>query len=112
MSVEQIEAVELSIEQAKKQISLRDDLQKLISNKQFKKVILEGYFEKEASRLVLLKASPEMQEETSQKAIDDSIIAIGQLRQHFITINQFGAMADRTMADDQETLDELRNEGL
>ena len=111
MSEEQVQAIELSIEQAKESISTSDALFKLINNsKEFKDIITVGYFEKEASRLVLLKAAPEMQDADSQRAIEKSIDAIGHLRQYFVMISQFGAMAKRALADDQDTLDELLNE--
>ena len=66
-SEEQIEQVELTIKQAKEAKALMDSVLKLQKNKDFKAVINEGYFEKQASRLVLLKADPSMQDEQSQK---------------------------------------------
>lgn len=103
----QLEAVELSIEQAKESIFSKDALDKLTKNDAFKKVILDGYFVDEASRLVLLNAEPSMQGETEQAAIQKSIIAIGYLRQYFHTIMQLGAMAERALADDELTREEL-----
>ena len=52
----QVEEIELEINQAKEKVALKDSLEKLIKNRDFKKVITEGYFEQEAIRLVLLKA--------------------------------------------------------
>lgn len=104
---QQLEQVEISIEQAKEAIAKRDALVRLTANPDFKKIVLEGYFEKEASRLVLLKADPEMQGDTEQKQINNSINAIGYVRLYFHTIMQIGAQMDRTMAEDEKTREEL-----
>lgn len=109
---EQLENIELSIEQAKRSIGEMTTLQKLTKNEDFKKVILEGYFEKEASRLVLLRAEPSMSDAESRAIIDDQITAIGFLRQHFTTIMQFGRMAERALADDEATREEILEEEL
>ena len=107
---EQIETIELSMAQAKSAIATMSTLNRLTANKDFEEIILKGYFEKEASRLVLLRADPSMGDEEGQKLIDNQIIAIGHLRQHFVTIMHFGRMATKELADDEETLDELLTE--
>jgi len=105
-----MEAVELSIAQAKLSIENREALQRLTGNIDFEKTILEGYFKEEASRLVLLKADPSM--DAYQDQIDKQIIAIGQLRQYFRTIMALGSQAEKAMADDEETREELLAEDL
>lgn len=109
---EQLENIEISIEQAKKAIDMMESLLKLTKNKDFKKVINEGYFEKEASRLVLLKADPSMQSPEDQRLLDNSIIAIGFLRQYFSAVIQMGRMAERSIANDEVTREELLGETL
>jgi len=109
---QQIDELEIGIEVARKAVDRAKALDELSRNRNFKKIILEGYFEEEAQRLVLLKSDPNMQSDEQQKALDNAIIGIGQLRQHFITINQFGRMAAQSIAEDEETLDELREEAV
>jgi len=109
---EQLEQVEVSIEQAKEAITNKEALDKLTANPDFKKVVLEGYFEKEASRLVLLKADPSMQDEKEQSQIDKSINAIGYVRLYFHTIMQLGLQMERTIAEDEKTREELLSEEL
>ena len=41
---EQIKQLEMSIDEAKELIALGDSIERLYKNKDFKKVILEGYF--------------------------------------------------------------------
>ncbi len=109
---EQLEQIDLTIEEAKFSIGKKTSFDKLRDNEHFKKLILDGYFEEEASRLVLLRADPHMQTEESLSAINKQIDAIGYLRQYFITINQFGVLAERALKDDELTREELLQEEL
>jgi hypothetical protein len=107
-----IESVEISIQHAKDTVDKMTSLLKLSKNKDFKKIIDEGYFEKEASRLVLLKADSSLQSVEDQKQIDNSIIAIGYFRQYLGTVIQLGRMAEKSLKEDEDVLQELRNEEL
>jgi len=107
-----IEQVEISIEQARKLIDERDRARALTDNPDFKKLVLEGYFKDESVRLVLLKAEPGMQTKEHQEAILKSMDGIGMLQQYFRNIMQQGAMAERSLIDDQATLSELMAEDL
>ena len=113
MNDDLVDSVELSIEEGKQKVNLRDALNSLSSNPAFIDIILKGYFINEASRLVLLRADPSMQTEDVQKSIDNSIIAVGNLRVYFSTIMQLGAMAEKALVDDQATRNGLieENEG-
>lgn len=109
---EQIEAVELSMEQAKSSISKMNALQRLTNNKDFIEIVTEGYFEKEASRIVIMKAEPAMADVPSQQQLMKMIDSIGSLRQYFIAISRAGQMAVRALEDDQKTHEELLEEGV
>ena len=112
MSNEQLEQIEISIEQAQEAVAYRKALSNLLSNKNFEKIISKGYFESEASRLVLLKADPSMSADSDQSLILKSIDSIGFLRQYFTTIMQLGRMAERSIEADQTTREELLAEEL
>lgn len=112
MSQHDLETVELSIDHANKSINLRNSLEKLTKNRDFKAVVLEGYFESEAVRLVLLKADPSMQDEESQKEIVKQIDAIGSFRQYLRTVMQLGDMASKAKDDYEQTREELLAEEL
>jgi len=94
-----LKAIEVTEAQAKKAVELKDALVKLTSNSLFEKVILTGYFENEASRLVLLKAEPSLQDDENQKAIDKGIIAIGEVRQYLRVIMHLGTQAEKSLVD-------------
>lgn len=108
----QQEEIEISIKQAKEVVALRDALRRLHNNRDFKKVIKEGYFVDDASRLVLLKADPEMEDADSQSSIERAITGIGQLGQYLSKTEALGNMAERAINDNQEALEEIATEEL
>lgn len=112
MSNDQIEQIELNIEDAKQIVARKQSVENLLKNTHFKRVITEGYFKDEASRLVLLKADMNYQTPESQAQIDKSIIGIGYLRQYLSSLVQLGNMAENAIASDEATLEELLAEKL
>jgi len=108
----EIEQIEISIDSARKDVEKMDGLLRLIKNKDFKSLIDDGYFVDEASRLVILRADPSMQEDRVQKNIDDSITAVGHFRQYLNTVMQIGRMAEQGIKEDEETRQELLAEEL
>lgn len=112
MSDYSVKEIEIGIAEAKKHVDKMNALHKLIKNKDFIKVITEGYFEHESTRLVLLKADPNIQDEMNQKRIDKSIDSIGYLRQYFNAINQLGQMAENSIHDAEAAKQELLAEGV
>ena len=106
----ELNQVELSIEQAKANIKRMEAVDRLKENKDFEEIILKGYFEQEASRLVLLKADHNVQGDTEQKQIEKMIDAIGYLRQYFNTIYQFGMMAQNAIEQHEQAREEILQE--
>jgi hypothetical protein len=107
-----IREIEISIKQAEANIAARDNLNKLLSNRLFKKVILDGYFVKEASALVELKAAPQVQGSEDQTHISKQLDAIGYLRQYFTKLQLLGNMSENSLAQDRITQAELNEEVL
>ena len=110
MTQDTVQSIEASIKQAKPAIELAKALERLESNKDFKTVIGEGYLEKEAVRLVHLKANPAMQTVAHQAAVMLQIDGIGALLQYFRTVNQLAAMAAHSIEQDELALEELATE--
>jgi len=104
---QQIQQIEMSIEQANKRIEEGHALERLHSNADFKKIILDGYFLNEASRTVLLKADPNMQSKEAQKDCDNIIISIGMLRQYFAKLFTLANMAEQAIEADKEAREEI-----
>jgi len=107
-----LEQIELSIDAANKNIDMYRTMERLHNNADFKKLIVEGFFKEEASRVVALKADPNIQGENEQKQIDNIIISIGGLRQYFNTIYQLGKMSERAVKEDAQTREEILQEQL
>jgi len=108
----EIEQIEVSIDAARKDVDKMEGLLRLIKNNDFKSLIDDGYFVDEASRLVILRADPSMQEDRVQKNINDSITAVGHFRQYLNTVMQIGRMAEQGIKEDEETRQELLAEEL
>lgn len=102
-----IENIDISIEHAEKYVNKMNSVFNLSKNKDFIDVIEKGYFEEEASRLVLLKADPNLQKPDEQVSILRSIDAIGHFRQYLGTVINIGRMMEKSLMDDIETKREL-----
>lgn len=106
-----IKSVELSLKQAKDKVKLGDALLRLQKNRDFKLLVEDGYFIKEASRLVAARGNPNI---TSTPAnlieIDNGIIAIGSLQQYFNKLMIEADMAEKAIEDCETELEVLNGE--
>ena len=105
-----IEEVELSRDHAKELIRKRDKALKLASNREFKELVLEGYFRDEPARLASAFNDPAMS--THREALLSQFKAIGQFEQYLRTIVIMGNAAASELVEHEELLDELREETL
>ena len=106
-----IQQVEIDIEKARAAIQKMEALDRLYNNRDFKELITDGYFIKEASRCVLLKGDLNINEETRDHC-DRMINGIGLLRGYFQQVNYFGQQAQAAMEDYEEAREELLQEQL
>ncbi len=110
MSIQQAQQqqeVSISIEEARIELAKLATLRRFIENPDFKAVIEQMYFTDEASRLVLVKAEPNFENEKSQARVMNQINAIGQFKQFLTAKMTLGAMLEKQIQDDQETQLEL-----
>lgn len=112
MSNLDLEQIEVSIEMAKEAIEHKKALERLTVNPDFIAIIREGYFKEEASRLVLLKADPEMQQDLEANHISKSIDAVGYFRLYLHTIMQRGSRLEQDLAGYESTREEILAEQL
>jgi hypothetical protein len=105
-----ISGLEDNIRLSREFVALGASLKRLESNKDFLAVIKSGYFEKEAIRLVHLKADPSMQTPERQQSVISQIDAIGNLAGYFRTVVFNADQAERNIAADEQTVEELHNE--
>ena len=104
---EELETIELTIKESKKYVDRMESLFKLTKNRDFVRLIDKGYFEEEASRLVLLKADPNMQDVKNQEHINKSIDSIGYFRQYLANVIQLGRMMEKSIEESNEAKNEL-----
>lgn len=103
-----IAQIEVSLDEAREAISRRDAMLKLKKNREFRQLVLDGFFKEEAVRLVSVSAEPAM--EPRFDAIIDNIKAISIFRQYMDNIIRIGDFAAAELADYEAALDEARNE--
>jgi hypothetical protein len=106
----QSKVIEEGIKAARKLVDLGDALERLKSNRDFRTIVMEGYFEQEAIRLVQAKSNPGLQSAEMQKSILTQIDAIGNLNLYFSTIVQQAAMARKNIEIDEAELEAIANE--
>lgn len=111
MSTEQeVQHLELSIEQAREMVKRGEALDRLMDNKDFIEIIQETYFEKEAIRLVALKAAQSQHRPEAQAFILKSMDGIGCLQEFFRVIWRNADQSIAAMADAEAELDAISEE--
>tara|TARA_B100001559_G_scaffold315918_2_gene318643 strand:+ start:973 stop:1314 length:342 start_codon:yes stop_codon:yes gene_type:complete len=112
MSQGHIEQLDAAISSNRKTIEQGKALARLLVNKDFKEVILKGYFEREAVRLVHLRADPNMQSAESQASIIKQMDAISGLSDYLRVQEHLCEQATKQLAADEEFRAELAQEEL
>jgi hypothetical protein len=102
----QIEQIEVSLEDAKQAVALRDAVLRLEKNRDFKKLIEQGYLTEEAVRLTHLLAHPAMAERQDDLITD--LKGISAFKAYIHQIMATGNMAEVSLKEHEEALDELR----
>ena len=107
LTEQEVVQIDITIEQLELAISKRDKLQQLQANPLFKEVMLEGYMEQNAIRLVHLVGASQMQKEDQQISLNEQIKSIGLLGEWFRAIFAMGDQAEKQLNDYTQ---ELANE--
>ena len=112
MSQDTLNEIEQNIKAARAQIQLGDALERLTNNKDFKTLVLDGYFRDEAVRLVHLKADPAFQKPDMQTSIVSQMDAIGSLSSYLRVIGQSADMGRRSVEVGEQTREEILREDM
>ena len=110
MSNDTVQQIQQNIRDAKARVELYQCLVRLSENRDFRKLIKEGYLEQEAIRLVHLRGDPSFQTPERQASVLASIDAIGQLLQYFNTVTYLATMAEKSIASDEAQIEEIMQE--
>lgn len=92
----------MTLEQAQHCIKLKEALDRLRNNPDWKLVVEDHLLKDEAVRLVYAKSNNLLQDAESQAEIMRSIDSIGCLADSLNAVNQFGQLAQKAIADYEE----------
>ncbi len=112
MTSDFVKDIEAQLKAAKGTVEFYQALERLTESKDFKKVILDGYFKDEAVRLVHLKADPAMQSADAQKSLVAQMDSIGALTTYFRSLRLKAEMATKSIAANEDALAEIADEEL
>lgn len=100
------EALERDLDTHKHSIELLKSLRALSRNKDFQRVITEGYFRDEAVAGVAALSAPTVDSEASRAKTLKRLDAISELQQYFTSIEIFGEESEDIIGDIEEQLTE------
>ena len=108
-----IARLELTMEEAQRQIALGESFDALVSNPHFTKLITEGYFQDRARELVLMRGDPGIEATPGEldRVLKD-IDGVASLWQYFQAIRNIAASAKGAMVRHEETMEEMLAEDL
>lgn len=103
----EVQEIQITIEQARKCVARGEAIDALNKNRAFKTVILDGYFDEEAKRLVGLLAHPGMQSDKDQLEIQNQMKAIAYLQRFLFVEKMHAQNAAAALPQHEATLDEV-----
>jgi hypothetical protein len=101
-----IKEIEVTIEQCKEVLERGKALDRLLEHPDFTTIIMKDYMEREAHRLTLLLADPACETPQGRENVVRDLSAIAQLNAYFRTVRKAGEIAQRTLTEHQELLQE------
>lgn len=108
MSQNDIEQIELTIQEAEKLVERAAQARRLAKNRDFRLLVIDGYFLNEAARLAHLVSDPGAA--PHREAIMRDLDGVGAFKRYLHTCTQFGDMAAVEIKDAREAMEEIRAE--
>ena len=103
--------LEKDIQRAREAIELGASLARLMSNRDFQSVVVSGFLQKEAIRLVHAKADPANQSPEAQQGIVRSLDAIGNFNQYLCNVSLQAAISEKILGQAEDERDVLLARG-
>jgi len=104
---QEIQEIEISIEQAREVVELKDAIFRLMKNEDFKKVIDVGYFSNESRRLVGLLAQPSVNDTNK---VYESLMGISRLEEYLRVAILQGKAMEQQIESSNQVLADIANE--
>lgn len=101
--------VEQQLKDVKEAMALRDMAVKLSTNREFRKLIIEGFIETETNRLMVCAGDVRFKKEDREQMMGQAL-AGGHLKRYLNYIQMLGDNAERSIPEAEQTLAELRAE--
>lgn len=86
-------------------VGMKQALDRLESNPDFQKVIIEGYFNKKAVDGVSLLATDYVRANGLRPVIMESLVAISQLKDYFLTLQKLGVDTDYDGEEEEDDIE-------
>ena len=93
--------VELEMIEVSHQAEMLDALERLESNRDFQKVVLDGYIKDKAADSVSLLAHPHIKQQGARPDVMEDLVACSNLQYYFYMIKQLGAGAKADLMDSE-----------
>jgi hypothetical protein len=107
----EVRNIDIEIEQAKKSIALRDALVRLEKNRDFRKVVTEGFLKEFALNTIAVRGRPEFRNsEALMESNTRKLDAMGELHEYFRNVKSNGLMMESALSEAQELRDEVAME--
>ena len=105
---DEVRNIDIEIEQAKERIAMRDALVRLEKNRDFRKVVSEGFLRDFALNTVAIRGRMEFR--TNQALMDSNtrkLDAVGELEEYFRNVRAHGARMDAALKEAEEIRNEI-----
>lgn len=105
-----IQSLEAQLKQAKESVAQRDKIDKLMANREFKELILDGFIRDESARLAHVSGDPVLSEKDQRDCVGMAQ-AGGHLKRFLNVLVSQANTAERQIPDIEAAIDEMRREG-
>ena len=106
---QQLEAIRAQLEDAKQAQAMNDVLDRLERNRDFKKIVLEGFLKEHVLEQTSMLARPDCQHELVQQSIQKSLTGASSFNAYLTSLRQMAAAADERVRQCEEALVELES---
>ncbi|MCA9911720.1 MAG: hypothetical protein KC496_00160 [Anaerolineae bacterium] len=103
----EIQHIDRNITEYKAHIELGKAFSRLASNRDFKKLVLDGYFKDEAIRLVHLLSHPSFDTDSKRAPVITQMDSIGCFSQFLRTIEHNAVLAEKSLVEAEELREAL-----